>query len=35
MKDIHSYWAYLVLAILIFAVINAMIGFTQKKRIYR
>jgi hypothetical protein len=32
MKDIHSYWAYLVLAILVFAVINAMIGFTQKKK---
>ncbi|WP_339661253.1 hypothetical protein [uncultured Polaribacter sp.] len=32
MKDIHSYWAYLVLAILIFAVVNAMIGFTQKKQ---
>ena len=31
MKDIHSYWAYLVLAILIFAVINAIIGLTQKK----
>lgn len=32
MKDIHSYWAYLVLAILIFAVANAIIGFTQKKQ---
>jgi Na+/H+-dicarboxylate symporter len=32
MKDLHSYWAYLVLAILIFAVINAIIGFTQKKQ---
>lgn len=32
MKEIHSYWAYLVLAILIFAVINAFIGFTQKKQ---
>lgn len=32
MKDIHSYWAYLVLAILIFAVVNAIIGFTQKKQ---
>jgi Na+/H+-dicarboxylate symporter len=31
MKDIHSYWAYLVLAILIFAVVNAIIGLTQKK----
>jgi Na+/H+-dicarboxylate symporter len=32
MKDIHSYWAYLVLATLIFAVVNAIIGFTQKKQ---
>ncbi|TXD50144.1 hypothetical protein [Polaribacter sp. IC073] len=32
MKDIHSYWAYLVLAILLFAVVNAIIGFTQKKQ---
>lgn len=32
MKDIHSYWAYLVLALLIFAVINAFIGLTQKKQ---
>lgn len=32
LKDIHSYWAYLVLAILIFAVVNAVIGFTQKKQ---
>ncbi|WP_435414326.1 hypothetical protein [Polaribacter aestuariivivens] len=32
MKDVHSYWAYLVLAILIFAVINAIVGFTQKKQ---
>ncbi|MDX6745336.1 hypothetical protein SHK09_00920 [Polaribacter sp. PL03] len=32
MKDIHSYWAYLVLAILVFAVINAIIGLTQKKQ---
>lgn len=32
MKDIHSYWAYLVLAILIFAVANAIIGLTQKKQ---
>jgi hypothetical protein len=31
MKDIHSYWAYLVLAFLAFAVINALIGVTQKK----
>jgi len=32
MKDIHSYWAYLVLAILIFAVINAVIGLMSKKQ---
>lgn len=32
MKDIHSYWAYIVLAILLFAVINAVIGLTQKKQ---
>ncbi|EAQ42927.1 hypothetical protein [Polaribacter sp. MED152] len=32
MKEVHSYWAYLVLAILIFAVINAIIGLTQKKQ---
>ncbi len=32
MKDIHSYWAYVVLVILIFAVVNALIGFTQKKQ---
>lgn len=32
MKDIHSYWAYLVLAMLIFAVSNAIIGLTQKKQ---
>ena len=32
MKDIHSYWAYIVLAILIFAVVNAIIGCTQKKK---
>lgn len=28
---IHSYWAYLVLALLIIATINAIVGFTQKK----
>ena len=32
MKEIHSYWAYLVLAILIFAVVNAIIGLSQKKQ---
>lgn len=31
-KDIHSYWAYLTLLILIFAVVNAFIGFTKKKQ---
>ena len=31
MKLIHSYWAYLVLLILVVAVINAFIGLTQKK----
>jgi len=31
MKLIHSYWAYLVLAILIFAVVNAIIGLSKKK----
>lgn len=30
-KMIHSYWAYLVLLILIIAVVNAIIGFTSKK----
>ena len=30
-KTIHSYWAYIVLAVLILAVINAVIGLTQKK----
>ena len=32
LKDVHSYWAYLVLVILIVAVVNAIIGFTQKKQ---
>ncbi|AOW22104.1 hypothetical protein [Urechidicola croceus] len=31
MKTIHSYWAYIALAILILATINAIIGFTSKK----
>lgn len=30
-KMIHSYWAYIVLLILIFAVVNAIIGLTSKK----
>lgn len=31
MLQIHSYWAYLVLAILIIAVINAVMGLSSKK----
>jgi hypothetical protein len=31
MKTIHSYWAYLVLTILIIAVANAIIGLLKKK----
>ncbi|MBA6156862.1 hypothetical protein H3Z83_10075 [Tenacibaculum sp. S7007] len=31
MKTLHSYWAYIVLAVLIFTVINAIIGLVQKK----
>jgi hypothetical protein len=31
MKDLHSYWAYLVLAMLIFALGNALLGFTKKR----
>jgi len=31
-KDIHSYWAYIVLFILIFAIINAFIGILKKKK---
>lgn len=31
MKEVHSYWAYLVLIILVAAVINAIIGLTSKK----
>lgn len=31
MKSIHSYWAYVVLAVLIYTVINAIIALTQKK----
>ena len=31
MKTIHSYWAYLVLFVLIFAVVNAVLGLVQKK----
>ena len=32
MKEIHSYWAYIVLAILIFTVVNAIIGLSKKKQ---
>jgi hypothetical protein len=32
MKNVHSYWAYLVLAILIYAVINAILGLSKKKQ---
>ncbi|WP_144896947.1 hypothetical protein [Lutibacter sp. Hel_I_33_5] len=31
MKTLHSYWAYVVLAVLIYAVINAIIGLAKKK----
>ncbi|MDG1040407.1 MAG: hypothetical protein P8H13_01770 [Polaribacter sp.] len=31
MKEIHSYWAYLVLLMLFFAVVNAIVGLSQKK----
>ncbi|MFL0094638.1 hypothetical protein [Tenacibaculum maritimum] len=31
MKNVHSYWAYIVVIILAYAVINAIIGLTQKK----
>ena len=31
MKTIHSYWAYIVLALLTFTVINAVIGMVKKK----
>ena len=31
MKDVHSYWAYLVLAILIFTVFNAVTGVIKKR----
>jgi hypothetical protein len=32
MIDIHSYWAYLVVILLVIAVVNAIIGLTQKKQ---
>ncbi len=32
MKDIHSYWAYIVLAMLLFSVINAFIGVSKNKK---
>ena len=31
LKTIHSYWAYLVLLILIIAVVNALLGIAKKK----
>lgn len=31
MKEIHSYWAYIVLIILIIAVVNAFVGIFKKK----
>lgn len=31
MKQVHSYWAYIVLIILIVAVVNAMVGYFKKK----
>ena len=31
MKQIHSYWAYLAVLILLIAVVNAIIGLTQNK----
>ncbi len=31
MKDIHSYWAYLVLLLLVISVANAIIGFAKKR----
>lgn len=31
MKEVHSYWAYIVLVVLIAAVINAIIGSIKKK----
>lgn len=31
MKEVHSYWAYLVLLMLLFAVVNAFMGISKKK----
>jgi len=31
MKEIHSYWAYLVVLMLLFAVVNAVLGLTKKR----
>ncbi len=31
MKTVHSYWAYIVLVVLILAVVNAIMGLKQKK----
>ena len=32
MKTVHSYWAYLVLTILIITVVNAIVGLIKKRR---
>ena len=32
MKILHSYWAYLVVLLLVIAVVNAIIGLTQNKK---
>jgi Na+/H+-dicarboxylate symporter len=32
MKTIHSYWAYIVLIVLVYAVVKAILGYTQKKK---
>lgn len=31
MKTVHSYWAYITLAVLVFAVVNAVIGLIKNK----
>lgn len=31
MKEIHSYWAYIVLLLILFSVVNAINGFLKKK----
>ncbi len=32
MKEIHSYWAYLVVLMLAFALVNAVVGITKKRK---